>query len=160
MYHSGHVAWPRSAARHTHFPLFQTRAGADEAHRRIRAVTTYMRVMQIPRQAERRAKKRRAAAQLAVAAEAKRVAGERRARELEERRAAEREARADRTEGPAARTRAENTRTEGEQASRGIGKQRGLTAKRWGATHGCARVGHIVVRMLEETVHRERRGDG
>ena len=73
---------------------------------------------------------------------------------------AEREARADRTEGPAARTRAENTRTEGEQASRGIGKQRGLTAKRRGATHGCARVGHIVVRMLEETVHRERRGDG
>tara|TARA_B100001250_G_C19484038_1_gene649979 strand:- start:83 stop:442 length:360 start_codon:yes stop_codon:yes gene_type:complete len=119
-----------------------------------------MRVMQIPRQAERRAKKRRAAAQLAVAAEAKRVAGERRARELEEQRAAEREARTDRTEGPAARTRAENTRTEGEQASRGIGKQRGLTAKRQGATHGCARVGHIVVRMLEETVHRERRGDG
>ena len=50
-------------------PLFQTQAGADEAHRRIRAVTTYMRVMQIPRQAERRAKKRRAAAQLAVAAD-------------------------------------------------------------------------------------------
>jgi hypothetical protein len=141
------------------FPHFATREAADEAHRRIRALATYMRVTKRSRDTERRAKKRRAAVLEAAKVEAKRVAGERRARELEERRAAERQERADRTEGPAARTREESTRPAGQQATRGIEKQRGFTAKRRGPTHVRARVGRIVV-GLQEQVYRERRGDG
>ena len=143
----------------TDFPHFATREAADEALRRIRAVATYMRVMKRSRDTERRAKKRRVAVLEAVKVEAKRVAGERRARELEERRAAERQERADRTAGPAARTREESTRPAGQQATGGIEKQRGPTAKRRGPTHVRARVGRIVVGLLEQ-VYRERRGDG
>ena len=141
------------------FPHFATREAADEAHRRIRAVATYMRVTKRSRDAERRARKRRAAAVEVAMTEAKRVAGERRARELEARRAAERQERADRTEGPAARTREESTRPAGQQATGGTERQRGATAKRRGPTHVRARVGRIVV-GLQEHVYRVRRGDG
>ena len=143
----------------TDFPHFATREAADEALRRIRAVATYMRVMKRSRDTERRAKKRRVAVLEAVKVEAKRVAGERRARELEERRAAERQERADRTEGPAARTREESTRPAGQQVTGGSDRQRGFTAKRRGPTHVRARVGRIVVGLLEQ-VYRVRRGDG
>ena len=143
------------------FPHFATREAADEAHRRIRAVATYMRVTKRSRDTERMAKKRRAAVLEAVKVEAKRVAGERRAREIEERRAAERQERADRTAGPAARTREESTRPAGQQVTGGSDRQRGLTAKRKrrGPTHVRARVGRIVVGLLEQ-VYRVRRGDG
>ena len=143
------------------FPHFATREAADEAHRRIRAVATYMRVTKRSRDTERMAKKRRAAVLEAVKVEAKRVAGERRAREIEERRAAERQERADRTAGPAARTREESTRPAGQQVTGGSDGQRGFTAKRKrrGPTHVRARVGRIVVGLLEQ-VYRVRRGDG
>ena len=62
-------------------------------------------------------------------------------------------------EGPAARTREESTRPAGQQVTGGSDRQRGFTAKRRGPTHVRARVGRIVVGLLEQ-VYRERRGDG
>ena len=139
------------------YPNFPTSEAADHAHRRIRTVTAYMRVTHRSHEAERQARKRRAEEAQAAETEAKRVAGERRAREIEERRAAEREERTGRTEGPAARTRDGSTQPAA-VAERGVARQRGSRGVRKGATHVRARVGQIVVGMLEQ-VYRPR-GDG
>ena len=140
------------------FPSFPTPEAADHVHRRIRAATSYMRVMHKQHEEKKATRKRKADERQAAEAEAKRVAGERRTREVEERRAAEREQRADRTAGPAARTRDGSTRPAPEVAKR-IEKQRGSRAQRRGPTHVRARVGHVAVGMLE-WVYRPRRGDG
>ena len=129
---------------------------ADHAHRRIRTITAYMRVTHRSHEAERQARKRRAEEAQAAETEAKRVAGERRAREIEERRAAEREERTGRTEGPAARTRDGSTQPAA-VAERGAARQRGSRVRK-GATHVRARVGQIVVGMLEQ-VYRAGMGD-
>ena len=138
------------------YPNFPTTEAADHAHRRIRTVTAYMRVTHRSHEAERQARKRRAEEAQAAETEAKRVAGERRTREIEERRAAEREERTGRTEGPAARTRDGSTQPAA-VAERGVARQRGSRVRK-GATHVRARVGQIVVGMLEQ-VYRPR-GDG
>lgn len=147
-----------NAAHAAPFPNFPTTEAADHVHRRIRAATAYMRVTHRSQEEARKARKRRAEVLQAAETEAKRVAGEQRARELEERREAERRAREGRTEGPAARTRDGSTKS-AVVATRGIEKQRGSRAKRRGPTHVCARVGPIVVGLLEQE-YRPSRGDG
>ena len=154
------VPWGAAAPSRDPYPNFPTSEAADHAHRRIRTITAYMRVTHSDtvrsHEAVRQARKRRAEEAQAAETEAKRVAGERRAREIEERRAAEREERTGRTEGPAARTRDGSTQPAA-VAERGVARQRGSRVRK-GATHVRARVGQIVVGMLEQ-VYRPR-GDG
>ena len=146
----------------TEFPNFPSDAAADEATRRIRAVTSYMRVTRRTREGARRAERRRRSLLRAAREERERLAAVQRAREAEERRETARRERESRMGGPSARTRVGSTVPAAVAAPRPE-RREGQRAARRGPTHVCARVGApggIAVGFLEFRRPRERFGDG
>ena len=142
------------------FPRFPTDDAADEATRRIRVVTSYMRVTRKSREGARRAEKRRKSLLRAARDERERLAAAQRAREAEERREAARQERGSRTVGPAARTRPGSTVPADVEVPRPERRER-LRAPRRGPTHVCARVGAVAVAFVEfRRPPRGRFGDG
>ena len=138
------------------FPRFPSPEEATRVLRRIRAVTTYMRVTHTLRIDERKARTRRAIIQRVAEEGARHLAEERARLEEQRRREAERQERLGRTEGPAARTRRESTQSMAVVPER---EQRVVTGvKRRTPTHTSARVGRVVVELM--VCKRPRFGDG
>jgi hypothetical protein len=149
----------RSICQKNAFPVFSTSVEATQAFWHIRAVTNYMRLTHTAHIAHKRARTARAAVQEYAKEEVKRASEETTRLAEQRERELERQARGERTQGPAARTRMDARIDSTTVRVRGTPERQGIRkVTRRGPTHVCAKIGKIIVALME--YRRPRFGDG